>query len=219
MASRRRSVTLLLARLRDAATIAVMLAHAALALSLAVRVYDAYGLPAATLDKAHAAVDRILKEADLRVTWETCPCGERVGPAELVVRISAAPAASDSGSLGFSFVDVDRRAGTLATVFADRVRVLSRLTGVDEGVLLGRAMAHEIGHLLLGTHDHARSGLMRGRWDARELQRNQPWEWTLSRKDGAAMREALVRRRRQDGGEGLRVELREPREIALSDGE
>ena len=60
---------------------------------------------------------------------------------------------------------------------------------------------------------------MRGRWDARDLQRNQPWEWTLSRTDGAAMREALVRRRRQDGGEGLRVELREPREIALGDGE
>jgi hypothetical protein len=210
---------LLLARLRDAVTIAVMVAHAALALSLAVRVYNGYGVPAATLDKAHAAIDRILKDAEMRITWEMCPCSEPVGPAELVVRIAAAPAAIDPASLGFSFVDVDRRAGTLATVFADRIRLTARIAGVDEGELLGRAMAHEIAHLLLGTHDHARSGLMRGRWDARDLQQNQPWDWMLSRNEGATMREALVRRRRDDNGEGLRVELREPPEIPLGDAE
>jgi hypothetical protein len=194
-----------------------MLAHAALALSLVVRVYNAYGVPAATLDRAHAAVERILNGADLRIMWETRPGGEKVGPAELVVRISAAPPQIDAASLGFSFVDVDRRMGTLATVFADRVAVTARMAGIDEGELLGRAMAHEIGHLLIGTHDHASSGLMRGRWEARDLGRNRPLEWMLSRQEGATMREALVRRRRGDNGEGLRVELREPGEITLGD--
>ena len=171
-----------------------MLAHAALALSLAVRVYDAYGLPAATLDKAHAAVDRIVKDAEVRVTWESCPCGERVGPVELVVRISAAPAVSDPGSLGFSFVDVDRRAGTLATVFADRVRVLSRLTGADEGELLGRAMAHEIGHLLLGTNEHAATGLMRAAWSRAELRRDHTPDWQFLPGEVDTMRAAIATR-------------------------
>jgi len=35
--------------------------------------------------------------------------------------------------------------------------------------VMGRALAHEIGHFLLGTHTHARSGLMRPRFDAVEF--------------------------------------------------
>lgn len=37
------------------------------------------------------------------------------------------------------------------------------------GLVLGRAVAHEIGHYLLDTHTHARRGLMRARFDAREF--------------------------------------------------
>ena len=48
----------------------------------------------------------------------------------------------------------------------------SELTAVNErrlGVVLGRALAHEIGHHLLDTHTHARSGLMRPHFDAFEF--------------------------------------------------
>ena len=92
-----------------------MLAHAALALSLVVRVYDAYGVSPATLGKARAAAARILNGADLRIAWETCPCTDKVGPAELVIRISAAPPQIDAASLGFSFIDVYAKPA-LATV-------------------------------------------------------------------------------------------------------
>ena len=37
------------------------------------------------------------------------------------------------------------------------------------GLVLGRAVAHEIGHYILDTHVHARQGLMRPRFDAREF--------------------------------------------------
>jgi hypothetical protein len=37
------------------------------------------------------------------------------------------------------------------------------------GVVLGRAVSHEIGHYLLDTNTHARQGLMRARIDAREF--------------------------------------------------
>ena len=36
-------------------------------------------------------------------------------------------------------------------------------------MLLGRALAHEIGHYLLDTHTHARHGLMRPQFDALEF--------------------------------------------------
>jgi hypothetical protein len=37
------------------------------------------------------------------------------------------------------------------------------------GVVLGRAVSHEIGHYLLQTDTHATRGLMRARIDAREF--------------------------------------------------
>jgi hypothetical protein len=37
------------------------------------------------------------------------------------------------------------------------------------GITLGRALAHEIGHFLLQTKTHARSGLMRSQFDAAEF--------------------------------------------------
>ena len=37
------------------------------------------------------------------------------------------------------------------------------------GVILGRAIAHEVGHHLLNTSGHARHGLMRARIDARDF--------------------------------------------------
>jgi hypothetical protein len=94
-------------------------------------------------------------------------------------------------------IDVERRAGTLATVYADRVTKLAELSGADPGQLLGRAIAHEIGHLLLGTTRHADRGLMRGVWTSVELHRDRAWDWSLSREDVARMRRGLVARLRR----------------------
>jgi len=173
---------------------AVMLAHAALALYVVVRVYATHGVPEETVATARAATERILQAADVSVRWAHCPCSRPVGPVELMVRLSAATPGSEPAALGFSYVDVDRKAGTLATIFTDRVHALADAARVDEGELLGRAMAHEIGHLLLGTHDHAPGGLMRSRWTSIELAKDQPFDWLLTRNDGASLRQALMRR-------------------------
>jgi len=56
-----------------------------------------------------------------------------------------------------------------ASVFFDRV---SKLAGGDRAsaqVVLGRAMAHELGHLLLGANSHSPTGIMRGHWSPREF--------------------------------------------------
>jgi hypothetical protein len=91
-------------------------------------------------------------------------------------------------------VDIGLKAGTLATVFADRVQAMAAIGEVDDGELLGRVMAHEISHLLLGTRDHEPQGLMRGQWTAIELARQRPSDWRLSRAEGAKIRQAIKRR-------------------------
>ena len=173
-----------------------MLAHAALALSLVVRLYDARDVPRDTTAAARAAVQQILGASGIDVTWAQCPCDGRILSSELMIRIANAPSSADPATLGFSYVDVERRMGTLATVFADRVHALAEAAGANEQELLGRAMAHEIAHLLLGTRDHASSGLLRGRWTSIELAKNQAVDWRLSRGDSARLRQGLVRRLR-----------------------
>jgi hypothetical protein len=173
---------------------AVMLAQGMLALSLVVRIYDGYGLPGDHLARARSTAEGIMKAAGVAVTWPRCPCLSPVSSAELVVRITRTSPSSTPGSLGFSFVDVGLKAGTLATVFADRVQALAAIAEVDDGQLLGRVIAHEIAHLLLGTRDHDPHGLMRGEWRASELVRQRPSDWRLSRAEGLRIRHAIKRR-------------------------
>jgi hypothetical protein len=53
-----------------------------------------------------------------------------------------------------------------------RRRAGYELITIDErrlGIVLGRALAHEIGHYLLETHTHASTGLMRPNFNALEF--------------------------------------------------
>jgi hypothetical protein len=171
-----------------------MLAQSVLALSLVVRVYDAYGISGDHLATARMTVEGIMKTAGVAITWPQCPCSSPVASGEIVVRIVGSAPTSAPESLGFSYIDVDHKAGTLATVFADRVHQLAAVAGIDDGQLLGRAMAHEISHLLLGTRDHEHHGLMRGHWTSIELAAQHPSDWVLSRAEGLKIREAIARR-------------------------
>jgi hypothetical protein len=52
------------------------------------------------------------------------------------------------------------KAAGRAYVFTERVSALGARTRMDERVLLGRVIAHEVGHLLLSEAGHSRSGIM-----------------------------------------------------------
>jgi hypothetical protein len=42
---------------------------------------------------------------------------------------------------------------------------------VDRSVILGHVIAHEVGHLLLGTNSHSQDGIMSAEWSGSELRR------------------------------------------------
>jgi len=79
--------------------------------------------------------------------------------------------------MGFSLVGTADAAPFLATVYVDRVRSVSRAAHIDARRLLGLAMSHEIGHVLLNSNTHAASGLMRAEWSLSELRRNDARAW------------------------------------------
>jgi predicted NBD/HSP70 family sugar kinase len=79
-----------------------------------------------------------------------------------------------------------------STVHPDRVTAVAGAARVDRRVLLGRAMAHEIGHLLLNTPGHGKRGLMRARWSTRELRQDVEADWKFMESESAAMRATLA---------------------------
>lgn len=60
--------------------------------------------------------------------------------------------------------------GSLAIVYVDRIRTFAQNNRLPFGTVLGHAAAHEVGHLLLGTSEHTRQGLMRGLWTDFEIE-------------------------------------------------
>ena len=94
--------------------------------------------------------------------------------------------------LGFAVVDPDTRAGKMATVFHDQVEAVARRTGVARSELLGRALAHEVGHLLLGVRGHSRSGIMRAVWTDDELTRDRADDWVFAPVDTQRIQQVFI---------------------------
>ena len=166
---------------------------------LSVRVYDNADVPKAALRAALDTAGRTLQPADVEVTWVSCAissggrCTEPLRRGELVVRLvrsGQAPGGGDE-SLGTALVDPATGTGVLATVYVDRVERLAQASDGNLGTLLGRAMAHEIGHLLMGRAAHAVRGLMRPRWTRTEVTRNVKADWGF---DGSDLRAIRARR-------------------------
>ena len=175
-----------------ACTVLVLAASPARAadLHVVVRVYDM----ATTDPVARAAALRVaegaIASAGITVSWRDCsrggadhPCRTVRDAGDLVVRImpvATAAAGSAEVELGFAPIDPAGRATVIATVYYDVVQRVARRTGLGTRELLGRAVAHELGHLLLRAPGHGPSGLMRPLWTDAELLQNRPGDWTFS---------------------------------------
>ena len=106
--------------------------------------------------------------------------------------VEALGAQGDGPPLGFAVVDPDTHAGKMATVFHDQVQAVARRTGVARSELLGRALAHEVGHLLLGVRGHSRSGIMRAVWTDDELTRDRPDDWLFASADRQKLQQVFI---------------------------
>jgi hypothetical protein len=89
-------------------------------------------------------------------------------------------------------IDSATGSGILMTVDPGRVELIAGQSGTDFGILLGRAIAHETGHLLLGTSRHTPSGLMRAVWSQKEIRANRGEDWELSDSDAAVVRRRMA---------------------------
>ena len=56
-----------------------------------------------------------------------------------------------------------------ANVFYNRVEQHANVETISLGQVLDHAVAHELGHVLLGSNSHFRRGIMTGQWSSEEL--------------------------------------------------
>jgi len=150
--------------------------------ALTISVYDYAHISAPFLAAAEEDERRIFRKAGLETVWVSCfpkpetmesPSCRVVDRNHLVIKIlSHALSAQDhdrNGAFGYALVD-DNGSGYYTYAFYDRIERVAEERKLGQA-LLAAVMAHEIGHLLLGSNSHSVSGIMTAHWDGTELRR------------------------------------------------
>jgi len=147
---------------------------------LVVAVHNDAGVSANALAQAERTAGWIFKQAGVDVDWANCdrPAGEgqivsschvTEFPRHLQLSIAQRSRNLTESILGVSFLAEDG-SGCYSDVFLEPTEELhEKLHVISLGTLLGHVVAHEIGHLLLGTNSHSDAGIMRPHWNARDL--------------------------------------------------
>ncbi len=183
-------------------TLAVFLPPAATAgrLSMTIRVLDQAKLPAGTIHRMETYVESTFALIDVDVKWVECAtnleaCRALRRPNEFWLRIlGQTPAGTGSDQLGFAQPG-DAVGGGIqcANVIYPRVEKLIEHTSIDAYQVLGASVAHEIGHLYLGTNSqaHSKTGVMSGLWSLREIEMARIGELNFTREQGQRIRAAM----------------------------
>lgn len=144
-----------------------------IAITLVIHFADLAGAPPSVVGDAKHAVEDILRDIDVTVTWAETP-DARHG-ASNVVRLTMVP--YEGGTLrsrdGAVMGAATRTAlGTgVAWVYYQRVREEANRHAVPLARLLACVMAHEIGHVVLAAPGHESAGLMRAAWNTADFHR------------------------------------------------
>jgi hypothetical protein len=147
--------------------------------SITIALYDIAGVRPGVLATMKTETSSIFRAAGIDLAWVDCAvagkpvknteCAVPLGPTRLMLRLVPGVNKTMPGVAGLAFVKDG--AGVLACLYPERTRELARDSGWDFGDLLGHSAAHELGHLVLRSEAHAEGGLMRARWEARDLRR------------------------------------------------
>jgi hypothetical protein len=170
-------------------------------------VFNAARVDEPTLSVALDRAGLIFRDAGIRLSWLRCSTGSKSSvnsarcrsddAAVLILRIVPRSPNEFVSRNALGFAVTIHGNSTYATVFRDRVLALAQSGRYSEALLLGHAIAHEVGHLLLNTSAHARSGLMAARWRDTELDRAAFGLLLFSPAEASCMRAEVLRRSNQ----------------------
>jgi hypothetical protein len=150
------------------------------ACTLSIRLYNSAQVPAGVLHSAIEQSTRLFRADGIRTVWDqpaiespedqgtdmTSPAFQQPDPRRyIVVRlVRREPTSVFPDAIGHALPFA--RTGAHVVIFCDRVQALTARVNAASYIVLGYAMAHEIGHVLLGSSEHSDGGLMQARWTA-----------------------------------------------------
>ena len=166
-------------------------------------VRDTAQVPDNVLTDAQTEVTRIFRQAGVEAVWRA-PSSSSAAPGErwLIIAILSREQterlfpALTGDEVGTAASSSPTRRANVAYVFYDRVERLTGGDGFHLGPVLGAAMAHEIGHLLL-DNAHSQTGLMRAHWTKADLQLVQRSELFFTAEQGELIRNRITNVRQQ----------------------
>jgi hypothetical protein len=182
---------------------------------ITVRVYNYSQAPRTVIAGAQAEAAGVLSRAGLETIWLDCTNhGDSSSPdpacsvnssgnvdfvMNIVNRLEDFDPWVHRAALGFSVIPADGEVGSTSYVSLPRVvRALAAPGHVPEAKLLGLAMAHELGHLLLGTADHSYRGIMRAFWPARYFENFDASEFLFTNNQVKHLRAAVLAREKRE---------------------
>jgi hypothetical protein len=151
-------------------------------LKIEVHIYNYSKVSHEMLVRAEQESARILERIGVATIWLDCPitsqeavrnraCALPDAPTRLTLRLLSNSMADSLGVggdiFGSALLPANEGFGVVANIYADRTRELADRREFE--VILGRVMAHELGHLLLGKNAHSVAGIMHARWRAQDL--------------------------------------------------
>ena len=138
-------------------------------------------VPETVLTQATQEATRIFRAAGVDSQWIVCQspnggdsdssiCSSRVDLSHISLRVVPWSAKLGDSIFGAAFLS-EKGGGAYCDVFYPSVEKFRSDSDASPSRLLGHVMAHEIGHLLLGTHSHSAFGIMQPHWQEEELRR------------------------------------------------
>ncbi len=168
-------------------------------------VRDYAGLPRGARVAATEIAGTVLGRAGVPSDWRDS------GPGDVLLEVlgprQCTALRGSSDALGLALLLKQGSRTSYAAVFLEKAEALARLGDASTAQVLGHAMAHEIGHLLLETREHSATGLMRARWSGSELKRA-AWGQLLFTPEQSARLRAVVAAGGPAGMAPLRAEAR-----------
>ncbi len=185
-------------------------------LTINLRVYNYAQVPEKTLREAEREAKEIFRKIGVKTLWVQVPFISREYHLEFLsrrsqnssgldLRISLPPPLTvktmekhlgrQAHVFGLSMRSKDKP-GHLAYVFYHRVEEFVKARNLHEhkARILGLAITHEIGHLLLPLHSHSSRGVMRANWDRQDFRLATRGNLGFTSKQAELIRSEVLRR-------------------------
>jgi hypothetical protein len=181
---------------------------------ITVLVNDTAQISPSVLHKAELEAARIFRSAGIEITWVNCAggiatvyevCHQVPGANQFVLHIVPRGRTSTDLVFGLAFLGQDG-SGKYCDAFFDRIEEATHDLGTSVSQLLGTVAAHELGHLLLGSHAHSRWGIMEPAWKEESLREIGMGTLLFSREQSRLMKTRIGREGLTLAGLGARTQ-------------